>query len=152
LSSGLYSNIHCCSAIVCTHKSIYYWETCLCLKELISEELQPISTEYCKFYPTCNVKNNYYVFTFFYPIYESLQRIILAYKYEIPYISILNNVFLRNIFTLWSVVLILWKGFTYVHYTNRYRLYYLSSVMQDFKQKIPYLYVWTRFYKIGRFL
>ena len=119
LSPQLYSNIHCCSAIVCTHKSIYYWEVCLCLKELISEQLQPISTEYCKFYPTCNVKNNYDLFTFFYPIYVSLQRTILAYKYEIPYISVLNNVFFKSVFILRSAVLIFWKGFTYVHYMDR---------------------------------
>jgi len=57
LSSRLYSNSDCCSAIVCIHKSMCYWEVCLELKELISEQLQPISTEYCKFYPTCNIKN-----------------------------------------------------------------------------------------------
>ena len=48
-------------------------------------------------------------------MYASLQRTIVAYKYEIPYISVLNNTFLKSVFTLRSVVLILWQGFTYVH-------------------------------------
>jgi hypothetical protein len=48
-------------------------------------------------------------------MYVSLQRTIVAYKYEIPCISVLNNTFLKSVFILRSVVLILWQGFTYVH-------------------------------------